>query len=532
VASTAQTIEQIAAQLKAAQQALQTANEKQKETMPLRNRAQDLRRGLGPLKQKTDTEKALAVHLPKAATLLKQSQQADEAYAQIKDVFYRSQSGLLAADLIEGHPCPVCGSTTHPCPAPLPEHAVTREALERAEADKANAEKLLHEAGVATDRLRETLKGTLIQLDQLGMDPAGSYEAVEKEALDLERRAADLEKAHDDARKTQEDLRVLHEKAVSQKQGAEDRLKAAEIKQKELADTLFAGLAAQGFADLSAYRAAKMPTAAVEAFEKSIKEHDESKHFLNSRLGDLADVLQGKTPTDTAPAEEKLADAGAALEVAIQKENDARNSLKNNQSAAADLQKAKLEKDKNAGRWAVVADVYKTVSGRQTQREKFSFETYVGQFYFKQVITAANQRLNVLTDGMFTLRCKQEAKDKRSQAGLDLDVLDRATGLWRDASTLSGGESFMASLALALGMSDVVQSRSGQIRLDSMFIDEGFGTLDENALHQAVELLSRLADDGKRLVGVISHTPQLRERIDKKIVIQKHLNGSSLTIEA
>ena len=139
-------------------------------------------------------------------------------------------------------------------------------------------------------------------------------------------------------------------------------------------------------------------------------------------------------------------------------------------------------------------------------------------------------RLNVLTEGKFTLRCKEEAKNLVSQAGLDLDVLDRSTGVWRDVSTLSGGESFMTSLALALGLSDVAQARSGGVRLDSMFIDEGFGSLDEDALRQALELLSGLAG-GSRMIGVISHVGELKNRIDKKIIITKNLTGSSITLE-
>ena len=170
------------------------------------------------------------------------------------------------------------------------------------------------------------------------------------------------------------------------------------------------------------------------------------------------------------------------------------------------------------------------MSVQLSQNVKITFETYVQQYYFKQVVAAANKRLTQMTDGMFVLRLKEEAKDRRSQSGLDLDVLDRATGQWRDVSTLSGGESFLASLSLALGLSDEVQSESGGVRLEAMFIDEGFGTLDENALRNAMALLSSLAD-GDRMIGVISHMPELRERIDKKIVVHKKLTGSEIELE-
>ena len=178
---------------------------------------------------------------------------------------------------------------------------------------------------------------------------------------------------------------------------------------------------------------------------------------------------------------------------------------------------------------AQVRDLYQTVSGQQTGQVKLSFEAYVQQYYFKRVVAAANNRLRDLTEGMFTLRCRQEAMDQRSQGGLDLDVLDRETGQWRDVSTLSGGESFMASLSLALGLSDVVQSENGGIRLDSMFIDEGFGTLSEGALRQAMGMLTRLAD-GKRLIGVITHVPEFRDRIEKQLIVTKRSTGSVLEI--
>lgn len=196
----------------------------------------------------------------------------------------------------------------------------------------------------------------------------------------------------------------------------------------------------------------------------------------------------------------------------------------------ANLERLEKAREELRERWAVVSEVYNAVSGQISRRVKISFETYVQQYYFKQVIAAANVRLRVLTEGMFVLRCKEEAKNMRSQAGLDLDVFDAGTGQWRDVSTLSGGESFMASLALALGLSDVVQSRSGGIRLEAMFIDEGFGSLDENALRQAMELLNRLAG-GKRLVGVISHMPELKERIDRRVIVTKTVTGAKLRLE-
>ena len=170
------------------------------------------------------------------------------------------------------------------------------------------------------------------------------------------------------------------------------------------------------------------------------------------------------------------------------------------------------------------------VSGQLTSSAKITLEAYVQRYYFKQVVYEANKILSRLSRENFVLRCKEEADNKRSQSGLDLDVLDKNTGVWRDVSTLSGGESFIASLSLALGLSEVVQSQSGQIRIDSMFVDEGFGTLDENTLNKAMELLVSLAD-GQMLVGIISHVGSLKERINNQLVIKKDSKGSSVTLE-
>lgn len=201
------------------------------------------------------------------------------------------------------------------------------------------------------------------------------------------------------------------------------------------------------------------------------------------------------------------------------------------EDARKEIGKALKQRERHQDHWAAVHDLYTCCAGQTagSRRAKLTFEAYVQQYYFKQVVTAANLRLKVLTDGMFHLRCKEEAEDRVHQSGLDLDVHDSSTGQWRDVSTLSGGESFLASLALALGLSDVVQGQSGAIRMEAMFIDEGFGTLDDNALRNSLRVLDDLAD-GKRLVGIISHVHELEEKIDKQIIVSKTPKGSQVRV--
>ena len=153
-------------------------------------------------------------------------------------------------------------------------------------------------------------------------------------------------------------------------------------------------------------------------------------------------------------------------------------------------------------------------------------ETYIQMTYFDRIISRANVRLMVMSGGQYELKRRIGAENNRSQVGLDLDVIDHYNGSERSVKTLSGGESFKASLSLALGLSDEIQSSAGGIRLDTMFVDEGFGSLDEESLEQAMNALAGLTQ-GSRLVGIISHVAELKERIDKQIIVTKDKTGGS-----
>ena len=171
----------------------------------------------------------------------------------------------------------------------------------------------------------------------------------------------------------------------------------------------------------------------------------------------------------------------------------------------------------------------KTANGELQGKEKLKFEQYVQGVYFKQVLEEANKRLNKMSSGQYTMIKRDEALDGRRTSGLEIDVMDHYTGKVRGAGSLSGGESFKAALALALGLSDVIQSSNGGIDVDVMFIDEGFGSLDQDSLELAVNVLQELSA-GNRLIGIISHVSELKERIERQIVIEKTNAGSHLEI--
>ena len=167
-----------------------------------------------------------------------------------------------------------------------------------------------------------------------------------------------------------------------------------------------------------------------------------------------------------------------------------------------------------------------TAGGTLNGSVKIDFESYIQRKYFQQVVWCANRRLEKMSSGQFLLKCREmDRLGVRAKTGLELDVFSLLTGSVRDVKTLSGGESFMAALALALGLSDTIRSTAGSIRLETLFIDEGFGSLDENAREQAVRVLEQLSGEN-RLIGIISHVPELKEQIEARLEVSKSKDGS------
>ena len=162
-----------------------------------------------------------------------------------------------------------------------------------------------------------------------------------------------------------------------------------------------------------------------------------------------------------------------------------------------------------------------TAGGTLTGKRKVELETYIQMSYFDRILRRANLRLLTMSSGQYELKRQEEETSRREKAGLELSVIDHYNGSERSVRTLSGGESFQASLSLALGLADEIQSNAGGIRLDSMFVDEGFGSLDEESLNQAMKALYSLTE-GSRMVGIISHVAELKERIETKIVVMKN----------
>lgn len=457
------------------------------------------------------------------------SSRAQAAYTAAQNSYYLSQAGLLAHELKAGQPCPVCGSTAHPCPAQITPETVTRQALEQAAKRRETAEKAQSDAATrlaanqaALDEREDRLRALKIGADETRQRLAARIDAAHQAAADRQREI-------DAARSAYQALDKRKTAAQSAVDAAQKQLEALEKDLRAQTEAFEQKRAAHGFEDEASYRLAKRTNADIERLDREIRNYDEQKRTLAAQTHELEDKLSGRQKTDLTALQNRRA---AALDRQAKAENAEKAMVRKltlHESAEREIRQANAAIQKKRGKWQIIQELYTCCAGiaAGNPRAKLTFEAYVQQYYFRFVVAAANKRLTRLTDGMFTLRVMREAANRVSQSGLDLEVLDRSTGQARDVSTLSGGESFLASLALALGLSDAVQSQSGQIRMDAMFIDEGFGSLDENALRSSIDVLLELAD-GKRLIGIISHVQELEERIDKQIVVTKTPNGSTV----
>lgn len=448
----------------------------------------------------------------------------------LRSRFYSAQAGIMAQELAEGKPCPVCGSEVHPLPATLPESCPTQEEVNAAEKEAEGAAAEEAEQNRKMSALYAGIASLTRQLEECGVSVLEKRHEMLEKIKSAERRIDEISRLNENAetalRNASSSLSAAQKSVSDTKQRLERLMSGGQ----QLSVRFSSQLSERGFSSEEDYLAAFIEDRTVRAMKAKLSLFHDRLSKAESAVKTLESEIGGRELTDISALTEEFDSRSESLEKLRQQENQLGRTIDGNGDILKNLKNLTRQRTEAEKEWTVVSEVYSAVSGQLSSKVKISFETYIQQYYFKQVIAATNKRLTALTDGMFTLRCRREAGSLRSQSGLDLEVLDRCTGQWRDVSTLSGGESFMASLALALGLSDTVQAGSGGVRLDSMFIDEGFGTLDENTLRLTVDMLSRLAD-GKRLVGIISHVSELKGRIDNKLVITKSFKGSTVKAE-
>lgn len=484
--------------------------------------------------------------------------QAQQEASGIRHMFLAEQAGILAASLEEGMPCPVCGATSHPAPARKSAEAPSEDSVKKAEEKAGRLQKqagdcsrlageLSGKAKTAEEEIRRRAEALRKETEVIDMQTAGmadirAWTGRQAEAAGQDAAAVQTAIAAEDrklARRAELDRQIPRkdeERAELEKTlhaAATDRA-AGEARQKE-AEQLIRSLDEKleypsGAAATQASRALKeqrdgIRTEAARA-EEAFKKSDRELADLEGSMKELTKLIEG---TVLPPKEETLARkealdlAGAALDEKTKRIHSRRSA---NANALDSIRKKSEALAGLEERYIRIRELSDTANGTLTGSEKIMLETYVQMSYFDRIIERANTRFMIMSDGQYELKRRETAENLRSQSGLELDVIDHYNGSERSVRSLSGGESFKASLSLALGLSDEVQSSAGGIRLDTMFVDEGFGSLDEESLRQAIRALSGLTES-TRLVGIISHVAELKERIDRQIVVTKDRAGGS-----
>lgn len=394
-----------------------------------------------------------------------QAKQKKQEYEYQDDRYRKAAAGILAQGLADGMPCPVCGSVKHPSPAQTAGDIPDETQIRRL---KAEAERWMGQAGAAQAEAATSL-GALRQMEQNLGEWKKRLEEAPLESLDgLQRQAKEAAAAYQQQR--QEAVRL--EQACQEAEAAEEKKAAA-------------------------YRQGKAALRKPKETEKQdVTEMSRTVGELESRRKQIIREM------------ERL-----------------QTSISVNQAGFKQLEAHRQVRQELEAAYGVLRKVERAAAG--SNNRKLVLEQYVLSVYFEDILRAANLRLSAMTGDRYELYRLEEGRDRRMKEGMELEVLDQYTGKRRSVKTLSGGESFKAALALALGTSDVVQSYAGGIQVETLFVDEGFGALDSESLNQAVDILTALSG-GQRMIGIISHVEELKEQIDAQVLVQKNNNGSSI----
>lgn len=486
--------------------------------------------------------------------ITQKKQSIDEKYRNLEIAYFHEQAGILAEHLQEGERCPVCGSVEHPFPAQKSTAAPSKEQLDDLKETSQKIQELFMAKANECNLLSGKIESKKISLQKdfmmifaqedfsddweinrqfvlnFGKKMKNEKGIIQKQILDnnnLQTQKSSLEKS----------IPVLENRLLENGEKIKTttnqiavltvEIKNLQAKEAEIKEGLEFSTVAEVKAKITQLQDNKELLAKkIEDSQKYYEDCKEQYNNKNTQIKTLRLRLQNSKPIDVGNVYErkqKLLNEQQKLKDSIQVIS---NRIAFNSKSLEKISAQKLILAEKEKKWRWVKALYDTANGMVKGKDKIMLETYIQTTYFDRIIRRANIRLLNMTGGQYSLRRCQVADNKRVQSGLDLNVIDHINLSERSVSSLSGGESFKASLALALGLSDEIQSSAGGVRLDTMFVDEGFGSLDTDSLNQAINALLMLAD-GNKQVGIISHVTELKERIDNQLLVSKDKNGCS-----
>ena len=477
-------------------------------------------------------------------------QKKESEYRVKNQAFLDEQAGILAQTLVEDQPCPVCGSIHHPAPAVQNPGAPSKDELEllqqeleqcrvrEAEASRKAGELLGNVQGCAESIKREAegleLTGTLEEMKHQLADLQKQGQTAEKQLQQEKGLASEKVKQKDMWNRLLPEQEKALEKVTEELQQIRERQAAVESKQKAAGEEIqrltevlpYPGQKEAQEKHIELVQKQNVMKRQLEQAEKAVQTAEVEIAGTEGRLKELRQQLEEAVEADTEALRQKQAEIETEKVACEERGKELHHRIQNNQSVLKNLQNRSKELVEKEKQYTMIRSLAVTALGNIPGKEKIMLETYVQMTYFDRIIARANTRLMVMTGGQYEMKRRRGSSNLRSQSGLELDVIDHYNGSERSIRTLSGGESFQASLSLALGLADEIQASAGGIRLDTMFVDEGFGSLDSESLEQAVQALAGLAES-KRLVGIISHVDELKNRIDRQIVVKKERSGGS-----
>ncbi len=538
----------------------------QKEREELSERKQKLTWNIltGRLFELEEEAKTCALQRQKIENVQESYRQAVSDYELKNTAFLNEQAGILAAALVQGEPCPVCGSKVHPHKKELSSEAVTQLDVETAKSLRNRLEKERDQEVAVFQKklnvhqgnrivfLEKVLKYTDISLSQEENDysKSGSWskeiqQYFQNPSWKMQRFSPQLERSYDETEKWIADTEKEIEDEKTALQKATEKFQKVYVEYKIYLEGLYYPTRAQ--AQASAEKLEKELASMRRSVEKSLQEYQNTVSGLEQVKGNLSaeelrykdnlqayQLMRGEFERQSEEPLNQLMNEKKELDVQMEQIQKTLHVLYARQKKTKESRdyfcSIYSNNEELQRQYEMVSNLSRTVNGSLSGSAKMDLETYVQRQYFKKIIYAANKRLIQMTRGEFILQCREiKNLGNQGQAGLDLDVYHMLNDSYRDVKTLSGGEAFMASLSMALGLADIVQRAAGGIRLETMFVDEGFGSLDDMAREQAVTVLKELAGTD-RLVGIISHVNELKEQIDSKIIVKKTEKGSKIKI--
>lgn len=477
-------------------------------------------------------------------------------YLKQEDAFFKEQAGIIAEKLEDGKPCPVCGSIEHPCRAVKSESVLTKEKLQKLKEEKEKLEKenskYKEQITIITTKCEsiiaeipdsqnvdfnlteyiEKIQKIKEQINKEKLDIKENFEAIyykiTQSYVNIEE--FEFDNFKDDFNKK---IKENADKMIKNQTLLTNTKKINESVNEEYCekyDEFIKMIKELGFKDEEDYEKNILSETEIEELRKQIEIYKEKQISNKARLEVLEKEITTKEIIDISKDEKLLEELADKQKEQKKIQINQKSNLDSNEKFnKALIKNAELLKEQ-MNKVAKIDELSKLASGTANGKRRIAFEQFVQATYFDMIINEANKRLINMTDNRYILLRKKTTDKISDKMALDLDVLDNYNGKVRDVKSLSGGESFKAALALSLGLSDIIQSYSGGVVIDTLFIDEGFGTLDMESREQAINTLIQLAGDNK-LIGIISHVTELKERLDKKIIVSKAQNGSHLAIE-